>query len=285
MASDPANPLSAATQGIRDAAKYLIAAYGAIGTVLVAGLSLTALPSGAHPVLAALAVGVAVAALALLVGMGVSVLTPEAITLGGLAELEKQDRPGSSVVKRLKTDEALFGGHDSDLGAFHRTYVLALKDRAEKQEEFLREPNSTTKLARDVADSRARFLNEAVSQMLDVAVLYQLQDRFSPRRRGAMTLLALVVVLGAGVFASASAKPDAPSVGRQRQSHSQSAERIWLEHLVATSGYRIERLKQEVEATSSVRVWNRIDRALDLQTQVQRRERDAIRGLAAKGAG
>lgn len=277
------DPLGAATRGIRDSAKYLIAAYGAIGAILVAGLSLSALPSGGHPVVAALAVGVAVLALGLLVGMGVSVLTPEAITLGGLAELERRDGLKSPVVRQLKADEALFGGHEPKLDTFHRAYVQALRDRAEKQEQFLRTPDTVTKLARDIADARAQFLSEAVSQMLETAVFYQLQERFSPRRRQGMLALALVVVLGTGVFAWASAEPS-PREHPRDPGRAQFNERIWLEHLVATSGYRIERLELEAENASSRGVRNRVDRALALQIQVQARERDAIHALLAEEA-
>ncbi|HEY4812698.1 MAG TPA: pentapeptide repeat-containing protein [Solirubrobacteraceae bacterium] len=195
-------PLTAPAQGIRDAAKYLIAAFGAIGAVLVANLSLTALPSGAHPLIAALAVGVAVLALAILVGMGVSVLTPKAVTLGKLAQ-----EPNSPVVKRLKDDEALFQGQGSDLVAFHKAYVEALTDRATAQDEYLKKVEPTTETKSRIADARVEFLDQAVSQVLEVAVFYQLQERFSVCRRTMMTALALIVVAAAGVFAWASAKP------------------------------------------------------------------------------
>src|SRR4051794_13293883 len=110
--------LAPATKAIRDAAKYLVAAFGTIGAVLVSGLSLTALPAGAHPFLAAVGVGVAVLALALLIGLAVSVLTPKAITLGELAKQEEA-HVEPPVVSRLKADEGLFAGQGTDLRALH----------------------------------------------------------------------------------------------------------------------------------------------------------------------
>jgi len=230
-----------AAEGVRDAAKYLVAAFGAIGAVLVGGLSLTALPSGAHPLIAALAVGASVLALAVLIGLAVSVITPEAMTLGELAESKKP-----SIINQLKKDEALFVGQGTDLAAFHRKYVQALNERAARQEEYLEEPNDDVrKAATEAAAARASFLDEAAGHILETADLYGVLGRFSVGRRLLMTALALVVVAGAGVFAWASAKPATSTANSKEQAYSQ--ERIWLKHLIATSGYRIERLEEERE--------------------------------------
>jgi hypothetical protein len=279
MAGDEGSPLEAPAKAIRDAAKYLIAAFGAIGAVLVGGLSLSALPSGTHPLLAAVAVAVAVLSLALMIGLGVSVLTPEAITLGGLAEFERSGKR-SWVVNRLKADEALFQGQPPDLDSFHQTYVQALRDRAQKQEEYLQGPDDSRRQASEVAAARAEFLNEAASQLLDTAVYYQLQDKFSPRRRTIMILLALVVVAAAGTFAWAAAG-STPSADQQR---SPQAEVIWLDHLIATSGFRIERLQQEGENATNADAVDRIDRALALQRRAQRQEREALRDLSKEAS-
>jgi hypothetical protein len=280
--ADDSNPLKAASQGIRDAAKYLIAVFGAIGGVLVGGLSLTALPSGAHPFVAAIAVGVAVLALAFLVGLGLAIITPEAITLGGLAKIEREE-PGSAVIARLKADDALFMGQGPDLDAFHKNYVDALGERASKQDTYLRTLTTEDETASKVASARAEFLTEAVTRVLQVAVFYQLQTRFSPLRRALMIALALVVVAAAGVFAWASHKPASSKNDASATPYSQ--ERVWLEHLIATSGFRIERLQRESEIGSSVAAVRRAGRALTLQTRVQRHERDALHALIAEGAG
>lgn len=202
------NPLAEPAKSIRDAAKYLVAAFGAIGAVLVANLSLSALPDGGHPVLAALFVGVAVLALALLVGMVVSVLTPEEATLGTLATLQER-RPNAPVVQRLRADAELFQGQSADLRSLHDDYVAALDARAAAQMTYLGDPSADNEATSQLADARAQFLAEAVVQVLDVAVFYQLQERFSRTRRALMTALALVVVAAAAAYAWAVAKPDA----------------------------------------------------------------------------
>jgi hypothetical protein len=276
-------PLKAATQGIRDAAKYLVAGFGAIGAVLVGGLSFTALPSGTHPVLAALAIAAAVLALAILIGLAVSVLTPEAVTLGQLANLEKKGLK-SSVVERLKDDETLFVGQEANLETFHRAYAEALKARAVRQEAYLAHPDDAHKRATEVASARAEFLDEAAAHVLETANFFRVQERFSPYRRALMTVLALLVVAAAAVFAWASAAPASPPEPQKSGASQYSSERIWLEHLVATSDYRIEKLDQEAENSSIPAVRMRVGSAEALQRRVQRRERNAIRDLAAESA-
>jgi hypothetical protein len=265
--------LAPATKAIRDAAKYLVAAFGAIGAVLVSGLSLTALPAGAHPFLAAVGVGVAVLALALLIGLAVSVLTPKAITLG---ELARQEEAGIEppVIGRLKADEGLFAGQGTDLRALHTKYVLTQKDRVEANEKYLRSPTEPNRTEMEAAGARAELVSEASGQVLEAAVLFQLEDRFSLRRRALMTLLALFVVAGAGIFAWASTAP--PSDPSPHPRPELSTQRIWLEHLVATSGFRIERLEREAETASTPTTRTRVRRALIRQRRVQRRQERAV---------
>jgi hypothetical protein len=273
--AEETSPVKPAAEGVRDAAKYLVAAFGAIGAVLVGGLSLTALPSGAHPLIAALAVGAAVLALAVLIGLAVSVITPEAVTLGELAKSKK-----SSIVNQLKKDEALFVGQGTDLVAFHRKYVQALNERTARQVEYLEDPDDDVrKAATEAAAALASLLDEAAGHILEAANLYGTLGRFSAGRRLAMTALAMVVVAGAGVFAWASAKPaESPTT------QTYSRESIWLEHLIATSGYRIERLEEELEHASNRAARRRVVRTIALQNSVRRQVQSAIREMAGEAA-
>jgi lysozyme family protein len=201
------DPLSGPAASIRDAAKYLVAAFGAVGALLVANLSLSALPNGAHPWLAALAIAVAVVALAVLIGMVVSVLTPHDATLGTLAELQKR-RPNDRVIQRLRGDPTLFQGQPANLVELRDTYAKALDARARAQMSYLASPTTAREQRSKIADARVQFLDQAVGQVLGIAVFYQLQERFSPMRRLVMTALALVVVAAAAGYAWAVAKPD-----------------------------------------------------------------------------
>jgi|SRR5215203_382426 len=272
MDSEPTNSLSVATKAIRDAAKYLVATFGAIGAVLVSGLSLTALPEGAHPVLAAVGIGGAVLALALLVGLAVSVLTPKAVTLGELVKIERK-KPTASLIRRLKADEGLFAGHGTDLSALHTKYVAAMKERVEANERYLRDPTEPNRTEMEAATARAEVVSEASGQLLEAAVLFQLEERFSPFRRFLMTVLALCVVAGAGLFAWASTSSSSDPAPQSQQE--QSVQRIWLGHLVATSGFRIERLEEEAERASSATARRRIGEALARQRRVHRQQERA----------
>ena len=168
------------------------------------------------------------------------------------------------------------------MSAFHKNYVRVLNDRAAKQEAYLENLDNDHKLKSEVASSRAQFLDEAASHVLEIASIYQLEERFSPRRRAGMALLALVVVAGVGVFAWASpAPPKAEAAHPQAQVHYR--ERIWLEHLIATSGYRIEKLEQEAEGAATVATASRVDRALEVQggSKGESTMRSAISSLEA----
>jgi hypothetical protein len=276
MSEETASSLSTAAKTIRDAAKYLVATFGAVGAVLVSGLSLTALPAGAHPVLAAVGVAIAVLALALLIGLAIAVLTPKAITLGELAESERTGS-NSSTISRLKADKGLFVGQETNLQTFHAKYVEALKGRVEAYEKYVGNPTEPNRTEMEAASSRAEIVSEASGQILETAVLFQLEERFSLRRRALMTVLALCVVAGAGLFAWASTSSSEPEAGQELPT-----QQIWLEHLAATSGFRIERLEREAENATSPAAQLRIGKALTQQSQVHRKQELAIEKLATQ---
>jgi hypothetical protein len=243
--------LGKSAQGIRDAAKYLTAAFGATGAVLLANLSLSTLSAGAHPHIAACAVAMAVLALAALIGMTVSVLTPKQMTLGKLVRLEGKN-PDHPLIAELKADPELFQGRDPGFQALSTAYIEALKKRIAAQDAYLASVGSTRdaratsgvtkqptkveaasasasagakppatvkttggdtvetdplEVESKVAEARVQFLGQTVTGLIDVAVFYQLRERFSFLRRIAMTVLALIVVGAAGVYAWASSNP------------------------------------------------------------------------------
>ncbi len=197
--------LGDAEQRIRDAAKYLIATFGAVGAVLVSGLSLTALPTGSHPFLAAVAVFVAVLAIAIAVGLAIWVMVPDQMTLSQLTKLV-DEAPTDDLSKFLTNSDELFGGLGTDLHGFRERYLEALKERAAAYEAYLSHPTEPRKKTSEVAAARAEFLNTTVGQLLDVAVFFQLKRRFSTAFP-IITAAALVVVIGAGGYAWASSKP------------------------------------------------------------------------------
>jgi hypothetical protein len=202
--------LGEAAQRIRDAAKYLIATFGAVGAVLVSGLSLTALPSGRHPILAAIAVFLAVLAIAAAIALVIQVMVPTQMTLSQLAKFT-EDHPHDELAQFIGSNEELFGGQGTDVAEFRDRYVQALNTRAAAFEAYLDAPEDSAKeAASDIASARTQFMDQAMGQLLEVAVFFQLKRRFSrafPKIAGA----ALLVVVCAAAYAWASSKPASPS--------------------------------------------------------------------------
>jgi|GEM_PF-6534562 len=202
--------LGEAAQRIRDAAKYLIATFGAVGAVLVSGLSLTALPSGRHPIWAAIAVFVAVLAIAAAIALVIQVMVPTQMTLTQLAKLTKE-HPNDELAQFIGSNEELFGGQGTDVAEFRDRYVEALNKRAKTFEEYLGAPQDLAKeAASEVASARTQFMDQAMGQLLEVAVFYQLKRRFA-RAFPMIAAAALVVVLCAAAYAWASSKPASAS--------------------------------------------------------------------------
>ena len=202
--------LGEAAQRIRDAAKYLIATFGAVGAVLVSGLSLTALPSGRHPILAAIAVFVAVLALAAAIALVIQVMVPTQMTLSQLAKLTK-DHPNDELAKFIGSNKELFGGQGTSVADFRDRYVEALDKRAKTFEAYLDAPQDSVKeAASDIASARTQFMSQAMMQLLNVAVFYQLKRRFA-RAFPMIAAAALLVVVCAAAYAWASSKPASPS--------------------------------------------------------------------------
>lgn len=207
-----------AAQRTRDAAKYLVAAFGAVGAVLVSGLSLTALPSGRHPVIAAVAVLVAVVAIITAVVLVIRVILPDVMTPSELAAIQQKD-PNDKLIRFLNSNKELYGGQSPDLVSFRDRYAAALDKRAQGFDAYIaalsespRNPATVaaTRKTSEVAAAQARFLDEVVQHLLEVAVFVRLQRRFS-RVWAPIAVAALVVVGAAAVYAWASTAPSKAS--------------------------------------------------------------------------
>ncbi len=209
--SDVGSGLTDAGQRTREAAKYLIAAFGAVGAVLVSGLSLTALPSGRHPVIAAIAVLVAVLAIAFAINRVISVILPDRVTLSDLARLQQND-PDDKLINYLSSNAELFGGLGSNLAASRDRYLAAVDARAQTYDDYIEALESDSdaiarrQSASEVASARVQFLAPLAAQLLEVAALYRLQERFT-RIRWPVAAAAVRVVGAVAVYAWASAAP------------------------------------------------------------------------------
>jgi Tfp pilus assembly major pilin PilA len=205
-ARDASAGLGDAAQRIREAAKYVVAAFGAVGAVLISGVSLKALPSARHPFLAGLMVVVAVAAIAIAIALVIRVITPKQMTLGQLAELQKK-HPTNKLVLFLNANQELFEGYGSNLSQFQTTYLRALQERTDAFHDYLDHLRDSERETRSrVTAARVQFLYPVVAKILDVSVFYQLRRRFS-RSWPIIAVAAIVVAGAAAVYSWASAAP------------------------------------------------------------------------------
>lgn len=236
--------LAEAGERTRDAAKYLVAAFGAVGAVLISGLSLTALPSGRHPVIAALAVLIAVAAIAFAIDLIIGVILPDPITPSDLARLQ-QEHPEDTLIVYLNSNTEQLGGQGSDLVAVRDRYLAALNARASCFDDYIAAlaagtPDSdavrTARSASEVASARVQFLAPLMGQLLEVAGLYRLRQRFldvKAQVAGAALLVAAVAALYA--WASAAPTKDAPKPALPKKTSAMPncvAYYLSLDHLV-----------------------------------------------------
>ncbi len=203
-----------AGQETRDAAKYLIAAFGAVGAVLVSGLSLTALPSGRHPVIAAIAVLVATFAIGVAINLVIRVVMPYRVTLSQLAKLQ-QEHPDDELIVYLNANPELFDGLGSDLVASRGRYLAAVDARAETYDRYLealkaqpQDPNAVTdtRTASEAASAQIEFLAPLMARLVQDAWSFRVQERFARVRRW-IGAAALIVVVAAAVYAWASTAP------------------------------------------------------------------------------
>ncbi len=203
-----------AGQETRDAAKYLIAAFGAVGAVLVSGLSLTALPYGRHPVIAAIAVLVATFAIGVAINLVIRVVMPYHVTLSELAKLQ-QEHPDDKLIVYLNANRELFDGLGSDLVASRDRYLAGVDARAETYDRYIaalkaqpQDPNAVaeTKTASEAASAQIEFLAPLMARLVQDAWSFRVQERFARVRRW-IGAAALIVVGAAAVYAWASTAP------------------------------------------------------------------------------
>jgi hypothetical protein len=209
-----ASGVADAGQQTRDAAKYLIAAFGAVGAVLVSGLSLTALPSGRHPIIAAIAVLVATAAIGVAINLVIRVVMPYRVTLSELAKLQ-QEHPNDKLIVYLEANRELFDGLGSDLVASRDRYLAAVDARAKTYDQYIAalsaQPQDLTTVeeaenASKVASAQVVFIAPLMARLVQDAWSFRVQERFAHVRLW-IGAAALIVVVAAAVYAWASTAP------------------------------------------------------------------------------
>jgi hypothetical protein len=213
----------------RSAAKWLIAAFAAVGAVLISGIGFSSIGD-----LHDWDLGVAITASVIGVGSVISavmligdVLTPDPVTLKDLAELEDRRNAG----KGKKNDDLLIGyleGNPSflqgiagetetneSLGNASRNYEAALEARYRTSEavwkarenDASKEQIETKRKTFEVADAKADTIHRTVRRLEMITAAQKTVLKLRGRRK-ILAALAATVALCVGAFAFVSSSPD-----------------------------------------------------------------------------
>ena len=203
--ADEKSPLDAASERIRETAKWLTVSLAALGGVLVAGSQLSdigALELWGDRFWTAV-IGAAIAA----VGSGiilVATINTAAAPMVSLKELVTDTPKGAEDVV---TDETLLDGRSS-VQQLKEEYVGALEDREEAYAVHLSDPsNQANRAVFTAANARAVALNGTVRSIVAVCAYRELA-RLWKVARVAIVAGGVLGALGVGVFAWAANPPD-----------------------------------------------------------------------------
>lgn len=191
---------SAAVSHVRDTAKWTLAAYAAIGAILVAGSQLSEIGSfdWRDPRLwvAVTAVAASLTAIAAAVHFVVSVQTAGEVSLADLADQEsaQEQAGGGSVHPFVLRNQALLAGYDN-VRTLQDDYLGYIKDRYE-----------VSRADDRVADAQiygrwVSYLGKVVAQLLAAARYDEVSRAFSQNLRRRILGPALAAGFAVGVFA------------------------------------------------------------------------------------
>ncbi len=228
----PANARDNAQAETRAAARWLIAAFAAVGAVLLSGVGLTGLGELHGSDLFWAFVAVAVGALGVIAAISLitDVLTPTPISLSELARLAEQRNEKSgrkrdnALVCFIEADPSLLQGMvdraGTDAGKVlivaNKIYVEAVDERTRTAERYwdLAKSRGTAdaetqaaELTAKVANNRSLTFHNTVRRLERIATDEQAVIKFR-RRRPALGILAIVVTVAIGAFAYLSNPPE-----------------------------------------------------------------------------
>jgi hypothetical protein len=209
-APQPTNPFQPDADRIRAAAKWLVAAFAAIATTVLAGTqfsSVGSLPVGFRLIVAIAAAAVAVSALAIMIWILLDVLLVSQVTLGDLVRLADEDEP-SKLIEYIRHNPAWLSGFES-LEDLSSAYVDALQDERRKWSAYhdaqVSGARSATLSAAEadaqVASDWLDFVRGRVRYLVNVMAFQKLRERMAGRRRWALFAGAVLVALCLGIFA------------------------------------------------------------------------------------
>ena len=201
--------VQAAEDRVRETAKWLIVAFAAVGTTLIAGSQLSdlgTLQAGTIRFWVALAgVMVALGAVVAAIVSVSQVLVGDPVSLGGLSEGAGRL---SKIREQLEADEALVP--DGSVSHFRVRYLNARAAQREAYEAYQASPSNDTQTTAQLADANARFRTAEAANILEVARFLAVAGAF---RRARFWLAGSAAVAAIGVVAFAAAAN--PAGGRR----------------------------------------------------------------------
>lgn len=223
----PGNPYLPATTQLRDVAKWLIAAFAAVATVMLAGTQLSSLGklSTDHPTrlaVAAVAAAVVVLATARSIYLLSTVLAFDVSGMQGLLE-SAREQPMRGIVE---ADSGMRAGRSSvahllddyRLARSAQRVAMVLRAGLQREEAEHAEPPPELRARLDharrlekVADAEVQALRGSVQALIQLKGYLRVRARFDDVRGGVM---ALAVLAAAGIIAFAwAANPAEPKAG------------------------------------------------------------------------
>lgn len=187
-----------ATQ-VREAVKWLVTLVGAVGSVLIAGISLSNIGKATDTFRIALSVvGAAIAfiGLAAVIGLLLKAMLPSSKTL--------LDADGNFA----KEHQEVFRGFANDGPSLQQEYVRALEMRAEAIRGNTRMPPTVSDWEAKAIDTRVKAMSGAVQDTLRLRSYVALEERMSGARLFAVLGGLLAAAVGLGILVYASNPPD-----------------------------------------------------------------------------
>lgn len=207
--ADAAAPWRERIAQIQSTAKWLIGAFAAVATVLVAGSQTSDLHGLAGRDLGLAITGVALGTLGVLIAIGKlsAVIAPRPVmSTGRLAALEADS--SSSFAKLIDESPELLQNQATSVAVLHGDLVKARQDRYDADQSLQAAPGDKQALkAYAAADQRVQELRTVAGQLRPLGAYCEARDVFTRARRWSFGGAALVVG-GVALFAYAAAPDD-----------------------------------------------------------------------------
>ena len=189
--AQPADPVLAGIDRLRETAKWLLGAYAAVGAALIAGLQLTSLGTVEDDARLYAAITLAAVAL-LLVFYAISktggVLAPVAVE-------ESDLEPSSKVGQMVQATPSLLKGQATDIANLRSQYKVALTDYQAKRAAAHTDPS---KKPDDEAYAHLMALHAPLDRLRTIALFNKVQQRYDDAKLHLWiaTVLAAFCVIG-----------------------------------------------------------------------------------------